>query len=139
MALSAGAAAGVMNDRQVEAGHHLEQLAGNMRRAAVAGRRHLDRARTRLRVGDELRGARHRHRRVHHHDQGFSGDARDRRDVAQEVEAEIGIERGADRVGRTDEQKRVTVGRRPHDRFGGDIAGAARPVLDHERLAEPPR
>jgi hypothetical protein len=76
---------------------------------------------------------------VDDHDQGFAGDARDRSNVAQEVEAEIGIERGADRVGRTDEQQRVTVGRRPHDRLGGDIAGAARAVLDHDRLPEPAR
>ena len=48
----------------------------------------------------------------------------DRRDIAQEVEAEIGIKRCADRVGRTDEQKRVTVGGGAHDRLGGEIAGA---------------
>ena len=110
-----------------------------MGRTAVAGRGHLDRARMGLRIGDELRNRRRRHRRVDHHDQGFAGDARDRRDVAQEVEAEIGIKRGADRVGRTDQQKRVTVGGGAHDRLGGQIAGGAGPVLDHEWLTEPVR
>ena len=31
----------------------------------------------------------------------------------------------------------MAVRGRAHDRFGGDIAAGARPVLDNERLAEP--
>ena len=38
----------------VDAGHHLEQLAGDMDAAAVAGRRHVDLARIGLGIGDEL-------------------------------------------------------------------------------------
>src|SRR5262249_31908506 len=36
-------------------------------------------------------------------------------------------------------EERVAVRRRAHDRFGADIAVGARPVVDDERLAEPPR
>ena len=43
------------------------------------------------------------------------------------------------RVRRHGEQQRVAVRRRAHDRFGGDIAAGARPVVDHDRLAQPLR
>ena len=38
-----------------------------------------------------------------------------------------------------DQQQRVAVRRRAHDRLGADIAAGARPVLDDEWLAEPLR
>ena len=38
-----------------------------------------------------------------------------------------------------DQEKRVAVRRRTHDRFGADIAAGTRPVLDDEWLAEPLR
>ena len=38
-----------------------------------------------------------------------------------------------------DLEQRVAVGRRAHDRFGADIAAAARPVVDDDGLAEPLR
>ena len=38
-----------------------------------------------------------------------------------------------------DEEQRVTVRRRAHDRLGGDIALAPGPVFDDEWLAEPLR
>ena len=40
------------------------------------------------------------------------------------------------RVRCADLEQRVAVGRRPHDRFGADIAGAPRPVVDDDGLAE---
>ncbi len=67
------------------------------------------------------------------------GDARDRRDVAHEIELEIAVERRVHRVGRDRHQDRVAVRRGLGDVFGADIAGGARPVLDHELLAEPLR
>jgi hypothetical protein len=33
--------------------------------------------------------------------------------------------------------QRVSIGARPHDRLGGDIAGGARPALDDKLLAKP--
>ena len=70
---------------------------------------------------------------------GHADDARDRRDVADEIEIELVVERRVDRVGRTDQEERIAVRRRTHDRLGGDIAAGARPVLDDELLAEPLR
>ena len=56
-----------------------------------------------------------------------------------EIEIELVVERGVDGVGRRDQKQRVAVGRRAHDRLGGDIGAAARPVFDDDRLAEPLR
>jgi hypothetical protein len=36
---------------------------------------------------------------MHQHDQGLAGEPRDRRDIAHEVEGELVVERGVDRVG----------------------------------------
>ena len=58
-------------------------------------------------------------------------------DVAEEIEVELIVERRVDRVEATDQEQRVTVGRRFHDRLGTDIAGGTRPVFDDEWLAEP--
>ena len=41
-----------------------------------------------------------------------------------------------DDVWRADRQQRVTVGGRPHDGLGGDVAGGAGPILDDDRLTE---
>ena len=70
---------------------------------------------------------------------GHADDARDRRDVADEIEIELVVERRVDRVRRIDQEQRVAVRRRTHDRLGADIAAGARPVLDDEWLAEPLR
>ena len=70
---------------------------------------------------------------------GYADDARDRRDVADEIEIELVVERRVDRVRRRGQEERVAVGRRVHDGLGADIAAGARPVLDDELLAEPLR
>src|SRR5262245_54600063 len=49
------------------------------------------------------------------------------------------VERRVDRIRRSNKQKRVAVGRRPHDRLGRDIGACARPAFDDERLTEPLR
>jgi hypothetical protein len=54
----------------------------------------------------------------------------------QEIEVELVEERRIDRIKCADEEERVSVGRRPNDRLGGDVAGAAWPVVDDELLAE---
>ena len=121
----------------VDAGHHLEQLADNMASTPNAARRHIDLARICLRIGDELWNSFGRHRRMHHHDVGVAADGCDRGDVAEEIEVELIVERRVDRVEATDQEQRVTVRRRFHDRLGTDIAGGTRPVFDDEWLAEP--
>ena len=77
--------------------------------------------------------------RIHQHDVGLAADARDRRDVSDEIEIELVEERRGDRVRRSDQQKRIAVCGRPHDRLGSDAVAASRPVLDDEWLAEPLR
>ena len=56
----------------VDAGHHLEQLAGHMVRASDAGRRQVDLARIGLGIGDELGNRLGRNRWIHHHDIGHA-------------------------------------------------------------------
>src|SRR5262249_617551 len=66
-----------------------------------AGRGHADLARIGLRVDDELGNRLGRNRRVNHQDGGTSEDARDRRNVADEIEIELVVERRVGRVHRT--------------------------------------
>ena len=70
---------------------------------------------------------------------GRAHDARDRRDVANEIEVELVVERRVDGVRRSDQEQRVAVRRRVHDHLGPDIAAGARPIFDDELLAEPLR
>ena len=99
-----GRAAAIRHVHHVDAGHHLEQLAGHMGPGPVAGRRHVDLARIGLGIGDELGNRLGRNRWIHHHDKGHAADACDRRDVADEIEIELVIERRVDRVRRTDQR-----------------------------------
>ena len=64
-------------------------------------------------------------------------DARNRRDVMDEIEFELFIERGVDGIGKADQKQRVAVGGSIQHGLGGDIAACARPVLNDELLAEP--
>ena len=76
---------------------------------------------------------------MYHDDVGIAADARDRRDVADQVEIELVVDRGVDRIHRSGHQQRISVWGRVHDRLGGDIAGRARPILDDKLLTEPLR
>src|SRR5262245_13294331 len=64
-------------------------------------------------------------------------DAADRGDIADQIETEIVVERGIDRVVDADDKERVAVRRGAHDPLHGEIA--ARAVLDYELLANPLR
>src|SRR5215472_5258440 len=64
------------------------------------------------------------------------GDARDRRDVADEVEIELVVERRIACVRRRGQQQCIAVGWRTNDRFGTDIGAPARTVLNDEWLAQ---
>jgi hypothetical protein len=123
----------------VDAGHQLEQFAGYVAGGTDAGRRHVDLAGIGLRIGDEVGNGLGRNRWVHHHDAGLAANARDRRDVMDEIETEPVVERRVDHVRRAGQEKCVTVWWRAHDRFGADIAASTRAVLDNELLAEPLR
>ena len=74
---------------------------------------------------------------MYHHHKATAQQAGDGCDIANEIEFEVLVKRRIDRVRRTRKQERVAVRSRTHDGLGGDIAAGARPVLDHEWLAEP--
>ena len=120
----------------VDAGQHLEQFARHVDRGSVAGRRHVELAGIGLGVGDQLGNGLDRQRGMHQHDVGEANDARDRLHLLHEIERQLVVERGVDRIRRRDQQQRVAVRRGAQHLLGGDIGAAARPVLDHEGLPE---
>jgi len=75
---------------------------------------------------------------VDQHNQRLTRDRSDRRNVAQKSEIKILVKRSVDRVRRPDQKKRIPVGRSSHDGLGGDVAGSAGPVLNDDRLTQPP-
>jgi hypothetical protein len=123
----------------LDPGHDLEQLAGHMAGSSNARRAETDLARIGLGVGRELGNRLGRHRGIDHHHEGEADEASDRRDVAQEHEIELVVERRVDRVRRAGDEERVAVRRRPHHHFGADIVAAPWAVFDHELLAQPLR
>ncbi len=117
----------------------LEQFAGDVGRCPDAARRHRDLARIGLRIGDEFGNGFCRNRRIDLHHERHVHEVCDRRDVAEEIETEILVERGVDRIRHGRKQQRVAVRGRAHDKLRGDTAAAARPVLDDELLTQPLR
>src|SRR5258706_11756007 len=73
---------------------------------------------------------------IYEHDEGRAEDARDRRDVTDEIEIELVVECRVDRIERAGEEQGIPVSRGAHDRFGADIAGGANPVLNDDLLSE---
>jgi len=134
-----GRRAAVRHVVHVDAGHHLEQLARNVGATADAGRGHIDFAGIGFGVGDEVGNCLGRNRWVQHQDVGVANDASDRRDIADKIVIELVVERRVDRVRRADQEQRIAVGGRTHDRLGADIGAGARAVLDDELLTEPLR
>src|SRR5262249_40647554 len=93
---------------------------------------HVELARMGLGVGDELGNRLGRDRWIHYQDLGCADDGRDRRDVADEVEIDLVVERGVDRVVTTDKGRGEAVGGAGQAGCGADIAPAAGRVLDDE-------
>jgi hypothetical protein len=58
------------------------------------------------------------------------------RNIADEIEVEIVVDRRIDRVRCSHEEKGVSVGRCTHDDFSADIAAGAGSIVDNKRLAE---
>ena len=134
-----GSFAAVRHMRDIGTGHHLEELAVDVLRAANAARAHVSLARIGFGIGDQFGDAARGKLRVHHHHPRGSGNACDRDDVANEIEAEVFVERHIDDIGGNNQQEGVAVGWRAHDHFSTDIGAPASAVLDHERLAQPLR
>src|SRR5262249_36173338 len=78
---------GHVND--IDARHHLEQLAGNMERGAVTARRKIDLAGISLRISDEFGNGLYWQRRRDDHDEWHAYDAGDRHDVTEEIEIQL--------------------------------------------------
>ena len=72
-----------------------------------AGRRHVDLAGIALGIGDEFGNRLGRNRWIHQHDNGLADKARDRRDVSDEIEIELVIERGVDAAAVSATRRRV--------------------------------
>src|SRR5262249_12262315 len=69
-------------------------------------------------------------------DKGYSHDACDRSDIADEIEAEPLVEGRIDGIGRIREQKRMAISGGAHDGFRCEVVGSTRAVFDNERLSE---
>ena len=136
-----GAAIGHVH--HVERSELLEQLERQVARAAVAGRAVAELARTGARrlqeVGEGLEvgrrmGGEHV-RRIHRQ--------RDRREIALGIERHFLEQAGVDQQRIVPDHERVAVGLGLGDRAGGDVAAAARPVVDDHpvrpTLAQPLR
>jgi hypothetical protein len=120
---------------EIDAGEHLEQFGRHVRAGADALGGKVDLARIGLGIGDQLWDRLGRESRIGGEDKGRAADAGDRLKVAAEIEIEVGIECGVDRVGRHRREQGVAVRSRMRHDFGADIARRARPVVDDELLA----
>ena len=94
----------------VDASHHHEQLAVHIQHAPATGRPHVDLAGIGFGIGNEFRNGFGRERRVHDHHARPAGYACHRRDVVDEIEVEIVVERCIDRIDRSDEEERIAIG-----------------------------
>src|SRR5512132_17515 len=122
---------------RVDLGLCLEQLAGEMRRQAVARGGEIELARISLRERDQLGHGSGRHGRIHHQDVGLRSDQADRSEIRFRVEIDLLVERGIrGKDGVVAGEQRVAVRRSVGDGLSRDVAACARPVVDHERLAE---
>src|SRR5438874_13712576 len=110
-----------------------------MHRASAAGGRKIDLARIRpvisYQFGYRLEGDRW----IHRDDERHADNARDRSDIANEIEIKIVVERRVNRGRRTDQKKRVAVRGGTCDRLRADIAAGPGPILNDELLSEPLR
>jgi hypothetical protein len=73
------------------------------------------------------------------HDHDAAADSCNGRDVTDEVEIELVVERRIDRAAERDQEQRIAIWSRFHDRLGADIAAGSGPVVDDKLLAEPLR
>ena len=107
-----------------------------MHGSAIAGRGKRDLAGIGLAVVDQFLDGLDWHGVRHHQQIGHLHEQRDRHGIADEIERQLLVERGRDRVVGAGKQHRVAVGRGIDRNAGGDIAAGAGAVLDHELLAE---
>src|SRR5262249_690245 len=114
----------------VDLGHRLEQLAGEMGWISVTGRPHVDLCRISLPLGNELGHRLGRNRWIPQYGTG-AGDQANDREGPKEIELELVLRWRVHRGSRVKPEQRMAGGWRRRDRFGGDIAGCAGPVLNY--------
>ena len=108
----------------VDAGHQLKQFARHVARRPIAVRAIADLSGVSLGMGDELANRRGRERRIDLHDVRYAANTRDRRDVTDEIEVEVWVERRVNCVRRGSQKKRMAVRSGADDGFGGEVGGA---------------
>src|SRR5262249_35252500 len=107
-----------------------------MGRTSHGARRNVDLAWISLGISDELGDRLGWDRWMHQHDVRHDNDAGDRRDITDEIEVELVVERRVDRVGRVDQEERIAIRGRTHDRLRGDITAGARSVFYDKLLTK---
>src|SRR5712671_3030916 len=110
-----------------------------MGHTADAGRAKVDLAWISLSMGDEFGDRPGRKRGVYHQDIRPPRDARNRRNIADEVETKPVVQRRVDGVRRTAEQERVTVCRRARHGLGAQISACTSAIFNNEWLPKPIR
>src|SRR5262245_32066483 len=73
---------------------------------------------------------------MHQRDVRLASNGCDERDVADEIEIQLLVERRVDCGIRADQQQRIAIGGCAYDRLCTDVAASTRPVLNDEGLAE---
>ena len=118
-----------------------EQLAVEMARRSDAGRGKCQFAGLALAQRHQVLGAFHRQIVVHQEDRAGVAEDRDRREIADRMILEVGIERdvGRQRAGRIGHHQRIAIRRRVDDLLDRDGAAGAGAVVDDDGLACGPR
>src|SRR6266850_260599 len=95
---------------------------------SIASGGHIDLARVGFGISDEIGNGLGREGRIDHYDKRRTDNACDRRNIANEIEIEVVIERGINCVRRSAIKERVAIGQRFHDALSSDISASARPI-----------
>ena len=119
----------------VDAGPQLQQLAGDVRRRAVADRGEMQPARMCLGLCNDILHAVDRRAGVSRDQLRHADDQGHRGEIALDVIVEL-VEQRIDGVRGKREQEAVTVGRRFRGSLGAHRAAGAAAVLDDDRLSE---
>src|SRR5271163_2886915 len=110
-----------------------------MCRRADAARGKIDFTGIGFGIRDEFGNGPGGHCRINFHYIGHADDAPDRRDITDEIETELVVERCVNRVRYSGQKQRITVCWCTHRCLCGDIAAGTRPIVYNEWLAEPLR
>src|SRR5258707_1193742 len=107
-----------------------------MGRRADSRRREAELVRVGFGVSDQFRDGCGLNQWMDDDDLWLANDARDRRDIAHEIEFEVLVKSRVDRSRGGDHEKGVAVRWRAYDHFGAEVASGSWSILDHEGLSE---